>query len=113
MVSAAYVPDRGQVVWLEFSPQSGHEQAGRRPALVLSPEAYNARAQLAIVCPISTKRKGYPFELPIPPGHKAKGVVLADHVRNVDWRGRRAEFVCELPAAFVALVAHRIYQLIS
>ena len=113
MVSPAYIPDRGHVVWLDFSPHSGHEQAGRRPALILSPSAYNGRAELAIVCTISSKRKGYPFELPIPRGHRAKGVVLTDHVRNVDWRGRHAEFLCELPEAFVTLAAHRVCQLIS
>ena len=79
--------------------------------LLLTPQ-HTADPELAIVCAISSKRKGYPFELPIPRGHRAKGVVLADQVRNVDWRGRHAEFLCELPAAFVALVAHRVCQLI-
>lgn len=92
-----YVPDRGDVVWLSIDPQVGREQAGRRPALVLSPIRYNGRVGLALVCPMTTKAKGYPFEVSIPAGQQVNGVVLADHVRSVDWRGRRASFLCRVP----------------
>lgn len=85
-----YVPDRGDAVWLVFDPQAGHEQAGRRSALVLSPRAYNARVGLALMCPITTQVKGYPFEVALPPGGKVTGAVLADQVKSLDWRARKA-----------------------
>ena len=88
---AAYVPETGDFVWLTFDPQAGREQAGRRPALVLSPRIYNAKSGLALVCPITNQAKGYPFEVAVPAGHGATGVILADHVKSVDWRARRAE----------------------
>src|SRR2546425_7609843 len=91
MVAKAYVPDVGDLVWLNFMPQAGHEQAGRRPALVLSPLTYNDKASLAVVCPITSRAKGYPFEVPLPKGLMIAGVVLADHLKSVDWRERRAE----------------------
>lgn len=96
-----YVPDRGDAVWLEFNPQAGHEQAGRRPALVLSPRAYNERVGLALVCPITNQAKGYPFEVEIPAGLKVSGVVLADQVRSLDWVARRATFIDTAPATVV------------
>ncbi len=86
----AYVPSRGDVVWLTFNPQSGHEQAGRRPAVVLSPRAYNAKVGLAIFCPVTSKVKGYPFEVALPEGFAVQGVILADQVKSLDWRARRA-----------------------
>jgi mRNA interferase MazF len=92
-----YVPGRGDAVWITLSPQAGHEQAGRRPALVLSPSAYNGKVGLAILCPITSQVKGYPFEVAIPSGSKLAGVVLADQVKNLDWRVRKAEFICKLP----------------
>ena len=90
MVEGAWAPDRGDIIWLDFDPQSGHEQRGRRPALILSPQAYNERAGLALACPISTQIKGYPFEVQLPRGLDTSGVVLADQVRSIDWRARRA-----------------------
>ncbi len=99
---AAYVPERGDVVWLDFTPQAGREQAGRRPAVVLSPGAYNRLVGLAVVCPLTTRVKGYPFEVAVPPGRKATGVVLADQVRSLDWRERHAERFDQLPPAVVA-----------
>ena len=90
MVSASYVPDRGDIVWLNFSPQAGHELAGRRPALVLSPRSYNDRTGLALFCPVTTAAKGYPFEVPLPHGGAITGVVLSDHVKSLDWRARQA-----------------------
>ena len=92
MVDQDYVPARGDIVWLTFSPQAGHEQAGRRPALVLSPKTYNERTGLALFCPITSVVKGYPFEVPLPSTSAISGVVLADQVRSLDWRARRAGF---------------------
>jgi mRNA interferase MazF len=86
-------------VWLSFAPQAGHEQAGHRPALALSPESYNRKVGLAIFCPLSTRVKGYPFEVPLPAGLKVSGVVLADQVKNLDWRARSAKFICKIPDA--------------
>lgn len=88
-----YAPNRGDYVWMDFHPQAGHEQAGRRPALVLSPKEYNVRAGLALVCPITSKEKGYSFEVKLPEGDAVAGVVLADQLRSLDWKIRRAEFV--------------------
>jgi mRNA interferase MazF len=90
-VKAPHVPDAGDFVWLTFDPQAGREQAGRRPALVLSPRIYNAKSGLALVCPITNQAKGYPFEVAVPAGHDASGIILADHLRSVDWKARRAE----------------------
>ena len=87
-----YTPAQGDLVWLEFNPQPGHEQAGRRPALVLSRQEYNHKTSLAIFCPITTKPKGYPFEVVVNSG-KVHGVVLADHVKSLDWKARKAKFI--------------------
>ena len=92
-----YAPDRGDVVWLLFDPQAGHEQAGRRPAVVLSPRAYNQKVGLALFCPVTNQRKGYPFETPLPEGAPVSGVVLCDQVKSFDWVARRAELICKLP----------------
>ena len=92
-----YAPARGDVVWITLNPQAGHEQAGRRPALVLSPSAYNGKVGLAILCPITSQVKSYPFEVAIPSGSKLAGVILADQVKNLDWRVRKAEYICKLP----------------
>ena len=87
---AAYVPDEGDIIWLNFTPQSGHEQAGRRPAVVLSPKAYNQRSGLLICVPITNQIKGYPFEVVLG-GSGATGAALADQVKNLDWKSRQAE----------------------
>ena len=92
-----YVPERGEAVWLDFNPQSGHEQAGRRPALVISPRTYNEKVGLALFCPITSQVKGYPFEVAIPKGSKIEGVVLADQIKSLDWRARRATLIVKLP----------------
>ena len=113
MVARAYVPDAGDLVWLTFDPQVGHEQRGRRPALILSPSAYNARARLAIACPITSQAKGYPFEVALPPGGKIAGVVLADHVKNLDWQARRVEFEAKAPAEVVTDVRERLRVLLG
>jgi mRNA interferase MazF len=109
----AYVPNQGEVVWLAFSPQAGHEQAGRRPALTLSPRAYNGKVGLAIFCPITSRTKGYPFEVEIPPGLSVAGVVLADQVKSLDWRARRAERCCTLPDPVVDDVLAKLSVLLQ
>ena len=86
-------PRRGDLIWLSFTPQTGVEQAGRRPALVLSPEAYNRKTGLALICPVTSKVKGYPFEVPVSTTAGVQGVVLADQLRSLDWRARRAEWI--------------------
>ena len=90
MVDGGYVPDAGEFIWLEFDPQAGHEQGDRRPALVLSPKTYNRRSGLALVCPVTSQSKDYPFEVGVPEGCGITGVILADHVKSVDYRARRA-----------------------
>ena len=85
-----YVPDRGDIVWLNFTPQAGHEQAGHRPALVLSPAAYNGKTGLMLCCPITSQVKGYPFEVRLDAGADAQGVVLSDQVKSLDWQARQA-----------------------
>ena len=92
-----YYPDRGDIVWITLTPQTGHEQAGRRPALVLSPRSYNQKVGLTIFCPITSKVKGYPFEVAIPKGLKASGVILSDQVKSLDWKARKTKFCCKFP----------------
>lgn len=106
-------PERGDLVWIDFDPQSGREQAGRRPALVLTPETYNRPVGLAIFCPVTNQAKGYPFETALPPGLRIQGVVLADHARSLDWRARRADFICVAPTAVVEDVTAKVQALIS
>jgi mRNA interferase MazF len=114
VVSAArYVPERGDILWLTFDPQAGHEQAGRRPALVLSPAAYNRRASLALVCPITNQPKGYPFEVALPEGSVISGVILADHVKSADWAARRAQFAAKVSADVLADVTAKLRPLIG
>lgn len=91
-----YIPDRGDIVWLNFTPQAGHEQMGTRPALILSPEKYNKKTGLAVCCPITSNLKGYPFEVVIS-GKKINGAVLSDHLKNLDWKVRKAKFIEKAP----------------
>jgi mRNA interferase MazF len=112
-VSGPYIPDRGDIVWLDFQPQAGHEQGGRRPAAVLSPRAYNEKVGLALFCPITSRIKGYPFEVEVPAKSGVTGVVLADHAKNLDWRARRAVLIGRLPAPIIADVLARLATLIS
>ena len=109
----SFSPDRGDIVWLDFDPQSGREQAGRRPALVLSPRSYNQKVGLALVCPITSQVKGYPFEVVLPAGLKISGVVLSDQVRNLDWRTRRATLIGSLPLAATEAVLEKISLLLG
>jgi mRNA interferase MazF len=93
----AYVPKRGDAIWINFNPQAGHEQAGRRPTIVLSPQSYNGKVGLCLLCPITNKAKGYPFEVSIPTNSDVTGVVLSDQAKSLDWRIRNAEFITDLP----------------
>lgn len=102
------MPERGDVVWITLDPQSGHEQAGRRPAVVLSPAAYNGKVGLAILCPITSQEKGYPFEVKIPAGFGVRGVILSDQVKSLDWRARDAERIGALPREVMAEVLGKL-----
>ena len=113
MSPAACVPERGDVVWITLNPQAGHEQAGRRPAVVLSPAAYNDKVGLAILCPITRQIKGYPFEVRIPSGLPVSGAILADQVKSLDWRVREAELAGTLPATTVGEVLQKLSTLLS
>ena len=108
-----YVPRRGDAVWLDFDPQSGHEQAGRRPALVLSPETYNRKTSLAVLCPITSQVKGYPFEVKLPANLPVKGVILADQVKSLDWRTRKAALIKKLPPPIVNQASELLATLIN
>lgn len=108
----AYIPDSGDIVWITFNPQAGHEQAGHRPALVLSPKAYNGKVGLAILCPITSQVKGYPFEVLVPEGLEIKGAILSDQVKSLDWRARNAQFSSKLPRAAFNEVIKKLGTLI-
>jgi len=112
-VTRARTPDRGDLIWLGFDPQAGHEQAGRRPALVLTPALYNRRAGLALACPVTSQIKGYPFEVALPEGLPINGVVLADQVKSIDWSSRRAQFVAKVPQNVVAEVTAKLRALLG
>jgi mRNA interferase MazF len=109
----AYVPKRGDVVWITMNPQAGHEQAGRRPAVVLSPVMYNEKAGLAIMCPVTSQIKGYPFEVSLPSGLPVSGVILADQVKSLDWHARNTELICTLPSKAIAEILQRLGLLLS
>jgi mRNA interferase MazF len=108
-----YVPRRGDVVFLDFDPRLGHEQAGRRPALVLSPTEYNRKVGLAVVCPITNEQKGYPWEVEIPPEEHVSGVVLADQIKSLDWRERHAEFICTPAESVLIEVVEKAFALLN
>lgn len=113
MVRAHYVPDAGHLVKLSFDPQTGHEQAGWRPAIVLSPASYNRKSGLAVVAPITNQGKGYPFEVPLPRGLKITGFVLADALRNIDWQARKARFEGNAPEGVLYAVRERVALLLG
>ena len=106
-----YVPERGDAVWINFNPQSGHEQAGRRPAIVVSPKAYNQKVGLALFCPITNQTKGYPFEVAIPKNAKVSGVILSDQIKSLDWQTRNVEFISKVPYSVVEKVLERLKTL--
>ncbi len=108
-----YVPGRGDIVWLQFNPRAGHEQGGRRPALVVSPDVYNRKVGMALLCPVTSKQKGYPFEVVLPLELKVSGVILADQIKNLDWRVRQAEFVCKVTPEVVEETLDKIRVLLD
>jgi mRNA interferase MazF len=110
---SAYCPDRGDIIWIDFTPKAGHEQPGKRPAIVLSPFAYNKAIGLMLCCPITSKEKGYPFEAKIPEGYQLSGVVLSDHVRSLDWKARAATFVSRAPRALTEDVLAKLQTLLD
>jgi mRNA interferase MazF len=107
-----YVPERGDIVYLGFDPTKGREQRGYRPALVMSPAIYNAKSSLALMMPITSKRKGYPFEVALPEGLTTKGVILVDQVKCLDWQVRNVKFVEAVPDKLIAEVQARIEPLL-
>lgn len=109
----SYVPRRGDIVWLSFDPQAGHEQAGRRPAFVVSPEAYNRKTGLFLACPITSKIKGYPFEVALPEDWEVGGVILADQIKSLDWKARRAKFAAKTDERVVDEVSALVLPLID
>ena len=110
-MSKRYVPERGDLVWLQFDPQAGHEQAGRRPALVLSPATYNGKTNLALCCPVTSQLKGYPFEVPVV-GKRIHGVVLADQVKSFDWHARKAALIEKIAVGSLREVLLRVEALL-
>jgi mRNA interferase MazF len=108
-----YCPSRGDLIWIDFNPQAGHEQSGRRPAVVLSPHPYNSKVGLVILCPITSKEKGFPFEVKIPEGLKVGGVILSDQVKSLDWKERHTEFACKIPASTVREALNKILTLLE
>ena len=113
LVVAAYVPETADLVWLDFTPQSGREQAGRRPGLVLSPSSYNRKSGLALVCPITSHAKGYPFEVALPSDGQIVGAVLTDHLRSVDWTSRNAKRAGKAPPEIMRDVRERLGLLLG
>jgi mRNA interferase MazF len=112
-VASTYTPGRGDIVLLHFSPQTGHEQSGRRPALVISPTAYNRKVGLALFCPITTRIKGYPFEVLLPDDLKTTGAILCDQIKSLDWRARRARRLCPAPADVLKEVTAKLLTLVA
>ena len=110
---AAYCPDVGNVIWLDFLQTIGNEQAGRRPALVLSPRAFNKLTGRCIACPITRRDRDWSFHVPIPEGQKISGVVQADQLRSLSWEQRGSRFVCEAPTRVLNEVRARIKPLLS
>lgn len=112
-MAASYIPERGDLVWLQFNPQAGHEQAGKRPALVVSPRAYNRRVGLALFCPITSQVKGYPFEVVLPQGLGVEGAVLSDQLKSLDWRARKAKRIARLPTEVMDEAVGKILALVD
>lgn len=109
----SYIPNRGDIVWTDFDPQAGHEQAGSRPVLVLSRDIFNDSSGLATSCPIIGRQKGYPFEVPLPAGLEIYGVVLVDQIRSIDWRAREVKFKDKAPESVLVDVLDRLETLLK
>lgn len=112
-LSDNYVPDRGDIVWLNFTPQTGHEQRGKRPALILSPKIYNEKTSLCICLPITSKAKGYPFEVALPKELEVEGVILSDQIKNLDFVAREIVYICEAPHAVLVHVQKNVIALVG
>ena len=110
--SQTYIPECGDIAWITLNPQAGHEQAGRRPAVVISPKSYNSKTGLAIFCPVTGQVKGYPFEVLLPAGMLVSGAILSDQVKSLDWRVRNAEFLCPLPEEIFSEVLQKLNTLL-
>jgi len=108
-----YIPDRGDIVWVQFTPHAGHEQAGERPAIIVSPAAYNQKTSLALMCPITSKVKGYPFEVVLPDNLEISGVILADQIKSLDWQARNARFALKAPPEVTNEVLAKIKVLLE
>ncbi|MEX1029170.1 MAG: endoribonuclease MazF [Paenibacillaceae bacterium] len=108
-----YIPERGDLVWLQFTPHSGNEQSGKRPALVISPVSYNGKVGLSLLCPVTSKIKGYPFEVIIPQDLPIEGAILSDQMKSLDWQSRQATFICKVPVETLNEVISKIDILIS
>jgi mRNA interferase MazF len=113
MKSGSYIPERGDIVWLNFNPQAGHKQRGRRPALILSAKIYNEKTSLCIALPITSKIKGYPFEVALPKNLPIEGVILSDQIKNLDFSVREVSFICKVPNSIVTTVQRNIMALIT
>ena len=108
-----YIPERGDIVWLEFNPQAGYEQAGHRPALVVSPKVYHEKVGLALFCPITSNVKGYPFEVVLPEKHKVSGAILSDQIKSLDWQARKAKWITSAPKDVLEEVLAKIHTLLG
>lgn len=108
-----YMPNRGDIVWINFEPQTGKEQSGRRPAVVLSPLSYNKKVGLAVFCPITSQVKGYPFEVMLDNDMPVYGVILSDQIKNFDWLERECEFICRAQVKIINEVTAKINILIQ
>ena len=113
MKSGSYVPDRGDIVWLNFTPQAGHKQRGKRPALILSPKIYNEKTSLCIALPITSKIKGYPFEVTLPKNLPVEGVILSDQVKSLDFSVRDISFICKVPSNIIESVQKNVVALVG
>jgi mRNA interferase MazF len=111
-VTSRYIPAQGDIVWLQFNPQAGHEEARRLPALVVSAKEYNHKVGLALFCPVTSQVKGYPFEVLLPAGLAASGAILSDQVKSLDWRVREAKRLCTAPEGVVEEVLGKILTLV-
>ncbi|MBI9102625.1 MAG: endoribonuclease MazF [Spirochaetales bacterium] len=112
MVTTMYIPGRGDLVWINFTPHSGHEESGKRPAIVLSPYEYNKKTSFMVACPITSKVKGYPFEVTVN-AQQIKGVVLSDQVKNLDWKQRKASFIEKASSEMLEQVQEKLLLLIG
>jgi mRNA interferase MazF len=112
-MATTYTPNRGDLVWLQFHPQAGHEYGGRRPALVLSPAAYNRKVGLALCCPVTTHVKGYPFEVELPEDQPAQGAILCDQIKSLDWRARKADRIGQVSEQVLDEATAKILALVD